>query len=201
MHASGLVSTPEQIRELLRNIDAILLDLDGVLLVRGQPVPRAAEAVARLDALGIPYRIATNTSLVGRATLAGFLAQGGIRVAPERLVTAASATAEWTARRLAGRPLHLIASSDAKRELDGQWLVTADEVRAGARADAVIVGDASHELTLADLDVAFLLVRDGARLIAMQRNPWWNSPDGPTLDAGAVVAALEYATGRRAFLL
>jgi HAD superfamily hydrolase (TIGR01458 family) len=182
-------------------IDALLLDLDGVIVSRGRVIPGSAEAVARLRGLRIPFRIATNTSLIGRATLAAFLERSGVPIAPEELVTATSATAAYTARHFAGKPLHVIASEDARRELDGQWLVSADEVRAGAEAAAVVVGDASHTLTLADLDVAFRLVRGGAKLIAMQRNPWWNSPEGPTLDAGAVVAALEYATGRRALLI
>ena len=60
--------------------------------------------------------------------------------------------------------------------------------RAGARAAAVIVGDSPEELTYANLNVAFRLVRSGARLIGMHRNPWWLTPDGPTLDSGAYVA-------------
>jgi ribonucleotide monophosphatase NagD (HAD superfamily) len=32
-------------------------------------------------------------------------------------------------------------------------------------------------------------------LVAMQRNRWWPTVDGPSLDAGAFVAGLEYATG------
>jgi ribonucleotide monophosphatase NagD (HAD superfamily) len=32
----------------------------------------------------------------------------------------------------------------------------------------------------------------------MHRNPWWMTPKGVTLDAGAVVAGLEFALGRKA---
>jgi ribonucleotide monophosphatase NagD (HAD superfamily) len=32
----------------------------------------------------------------------------------------------------------------------------------------------------------------------MHRNPWWVTPKGFTLDAGALVAGLEFALGRRA---
>jgi ribonucleotide monophosphatase NagD (HAD superfamily) len=35
----------------------------------------------------------------------------------------------------------------------------------------------------------------------MHRNPWWFTPRGPTLDAGAIVAGLEFAIGRRATIL
>jgi ribonucleotide monophosphatase NagD (HAD superfamily) len=34
----------------------------------------------------------------------------------------------------------------------------------------------------------------------MHRNPWWLTPRGETIDAGAWVAGLEFATGRRAVL-
>ena len=32
----------------------------------------------------------------------------------------------------------------------------------------------------------------------MHQNPWWLTPDGPTLDSGAYVAGLEFATETRA---
>ena len=35
----------------------------------------------------------------------------------------------------------------------------------------------------------------------MHRNPWWLTPKGPTLDAGAAVVGLEFATGRKATVL
>ena len=47
------------------------------------------------------------------------------------------------------------------------------------------------------MDVAFRLVRGGAELLAMHRNPWWLTPKGETLDAGAFVVGLEFATGVR----
>jgi ribonucleotide monophosphatase NagD (HAD superfamily) len=34
----------------------------------------------------------------------------------------------------------------------------------------------------------------------MHRNPWWFTARGPTLDSGALVAGLEFATGRRALV-
>ena len=49
--------------------------------------------------------------------------------------------------------------------------------------------------------IAFRLIRDGAAFLAMHRNPWWYTPDGVTLDAGAFVVGLEYSTGRRALVL
>jgi HAD superfamily hydrolase (TIGR01458 family) len=39
---------------------------------------------------------------------------------------------------------------------------------------------------------------DGAKLVALQKNRYWRTPDGLSLDAGPFVAALEYASGERA---
>ena len=61
-----------------------------------------------------------------------------------------------------------------------------------------MLGDSPDQLTKANLDRAFRLVRGGAALIGVHRNAWWLTADGPTLDAGAFLVGLEYATERRA---
>ena len=70
----------------------------------------------------------------------------------------------------------------------------------GALAAAVVIGDGDADLSFANLDRAFRLIRGGAALLAMHRNPWWFTSRGPTLDSGAFVAALEFATGAHAVL-
>jgi ribonucleotide monophosphatase NagD (HAD superfamily) len=45
------------------------------------------------------------------------------------------------------------------------------------------------------LNRVFRVLMDGRPLVAMQRNPWWPTVDGPAMDAGGIVAALEYAAG------
>ena len=45
---------------------------------------------------------------------------------------------------------------------------------------------------------AFRLAVDGAELIALQKNRFWQRADGLSLDVGPFVAALEYATGHEA---
>ena len=40
----------------------LLLDPDGELVLRNEPLPGAAEAPTRRDAAGVPYVVATNTS-------------------------------------------------------------------------------------------------------------------------------------------
>ncbi|HEY6056418.1 MAG TPA: HAD-IIA family hydrolase [Candidatus Limnocylindrales bacterium] len=188
-------------RQPMAGIRGFLLDLDGVLVWAGRPIAGAPEALAELARRGLPYRIVTNTSLVSRAALAAECAGMGLPIAPDRIVSAVSATAAWTARELPGAPLFVITSPEARSEFAGQHLLDAVEAeRPGARIAAVVIGD-SPDLDRANLDVAFRLARGGARLVAMHRNGWWLTGTGPTLDSGAYVVALEYALGRRALVL
>ncbi len=193
---------PTALRQALRGVRALLLDLDGVIVAAGAAVPGSVEAIAELERRGTPYRIVTNTSLVSRATLSRFASKLGNEIPAERFQSAVSASAAFAAREFPGQPLYVIASVDARTEFDGQRLLSHEEAaEPDARVAAVIVGDSPEELSHANLNRAFRLVRNGARLIGMHRNPWWLTPDGPTLDSGAYVTGLEYAAGVRATII
>jgi HAD superfamily hydrolase (TIGR01458 family) len=187
------------LRAALAGTRALLLDLDGVIVVAGEPVPGAPEAIARLERRGFPYRIVTNTSAVSRATLARWSVRIGAPIPAERFESALSASAAWTARAFPGQPLYVLASPDARTEFAGQHLLTHEEAgRPGATVAAVVIGDSPEEAIFDNLNRAFRLVRAGAVLVGMHRNPWWLTPEGPTLDSGAFVAGLEFAAEVRA---
>jgi len=178
----------------MRGVRAFLLDLDGVIVLAGEAIPGAAEALAVLERRGTPYRIVTNTSAVSRQTLSRWSERLGARIPPERFESALSASASWTARTLPDQPLYVLASDDAKTEFAGQRLLSHAEAGApGATASAVVIGDSPEEATFDNLNRAFRLVRGGATLVGMHRNPWWLTPDGPTLDSGSFVVGLEFA--------
>ena len=202
---------------------ALLIDIDGVLVLRGQPIAGADIALATLETNGIPYRLATNTSAMSRRSIAAHLTSVGVPVGPDRIISAASAAADHVATHNAGGRVFLLTTPDGRTEFEGRGLhiLTDEETdrllaadahrRPGAEhggtasgtsepAEAVVIGDASDAMTFRDLDRAFGLIRQGADFIAMHRNRWWLTPRGTTLDAGALVAGLEYSAERRATL-
>jgi HAD superfamily hydrolase (TIGR01450 family) len=191
---------PTDLERALRGVRAFVLDADGVLLFAGRPIAGSVEALKRLQGLGIPYRVVTNYSSTHRSTLAdAFAGTTGLPPEPDRIITAASAAAAFTARRHVGERLLVLASPDALREWHGQHLVTPDEAAADeAHVDVVVIGDAGDELSFRNLDIAFRHLRAGAAFVAMHRNPWWITRRGPSLDSGSLVAGLEFALGRRA---
>lgn len=190
------------LHEALAGVRAFVLDADGVLLFRGAPIPGAPQATVELRRREIPYRVVTNFSAAHRSTLAaGFSRATGLPVDPAEIITAASAAAAYTATRHDGKPLLVLSAPDARREWDGQELVPIDEADARPEpVSAVVLGDVGDALTFRELDIAFRQLRAGAELVAMHRNPWWMTEKGFTLDSGALVAGLEFASGKRAVI-
>jgi HAD superfamily hydrolase (TIGR01458 family) len=175
---------------------AILLDVDGVLHVSGQPIPGAPEAVRRLRDAGHRLRFVTNATTRSKAQLAGDLQAMGIELeADEVQTTADAAVAALRGRRVLALVMHAYVG-----DLDGVELV-------GENADAVLVGgaDDSPETNLVfsymNLARAFAELELGADLYCLHRNRWWQTQRGPLLDSGCYVAGLEYAAQAEATVL
>jgi HAD superfamily hydrolase (TIGR01458 family) len=171
---------------------AVLLDLDGVLYVEGEPIPGAVEAVERLRAGGRALRFVTNTTSRSRAATLANLVRLGFQVAEDELLTPVL-LARRLCRKRGHRRVALLVAEGTEEDFGDLETVGPDEP-----ADAVIVGDLGEAWSYAALNRAFRLVMDGADLIALQKNRFWLRQDGLSLDVGPFVAALEYATRREA---
>jgi HAD superfamily hydrolase (TIGR01458 family) len=175
---------------------AILLDVDGVLHVSGEPIPGAVEAIARLRADGHRLRFVTNNSTRTTLTLADELRALGIELDATELQTPTAAAAE----QLGGRRVYALVMPSIVPDLEGVEIV-------GEGAHAVLVGgcdettEPNQVFSHMNLARAFSEIRAGADLYAMHKNPWWQTSRGPMLDGGAYVAALEYATGVEATVI
>jgi HAD superfamily hydrolase (TIGR01458 family) len=169
-------------------VAAILLDIDGVLHVSGEPIPGAARAVNELREAGHRLRFVTNTTTRTRAVLAGELRGFGIELEDEELQTTAAAAA----RALAGKRVLALVAPELVEDLDGVELV-------GESADAVLVGGATEGpetgriFSYMNLSRAFGELIGGAELFCLHKNRWWQTSRGPQLDSGMYVAGLEYA--------
>jgi phospholysine phosphohistidine inorganic pyrophosphate phosphatase len=174
----------------LEDVEGLLLDLSGVIYVQEEAVPGAAEALRGLRAAGIPLRLITNTTMRPKRTILERLERLGIEADPEELLTPATLAAGRCAE--AGyESVSLVVLDELREDLQGL-----DEH--GDSVDAVIVGDLGEEWDYEILNRAFRGLMGGAALIALQKNRYWETAEGLSLDAGPFVAALEYATGREA---
>jgi HAD superfamily hydrolase (TIGR01458 family) len=168
---------------------AILLDVDGVLHVSGDPIAGAAAAVAALRRAGHRLRFVSNSTTRSRAALARELRDLKIEVEDDELQTTAAAAA----RVLDGKRVLVLAMPGIVEDLRGLELV-------GEGAEAVLIGgvdeapESNRVFSYMNLARAFAELEAGAELYCLHKNRWWQTKHGPMLDAGAFVAGLEYAT-------
>ena len=174
----------------------ILLDIDGVLHVSGEPIPGATDAVAELRRAGHLLRFVTNNSTRPRARLAAELRTMGFELEDGELQTTPGAAA----RELAGKRVLALVMAAVVPDLEGLELV-------GNDADAVLIGGCDETLepnqvfSYMNLARAFGEIQMGASFYCLHKNKWWQTSRGPMLDGGAFVAGLEYATGVEATVL
>lgn len=168
-------------------VQALLVDLDGTLYVGERPVEGARGALQRLEDAGIEVRYVTNTTRVSRKAVREKLGSFGYDVEEERIFTPAVAAANL----LRGKTCLPLVDDALLEDLGG--------IVFGERGvECVLVGDLGDGFAYGPLNRAFRELMDGAELVALQKNRYWRTPDGLSLDAGPFVAALEYASGRRA---
>jgi HAD superfamily hydrolase (TIGR01458 family) len=174
----------------------ILLDVDGVLHVSGEPIPGAVDAVSELRRVGHVLRFVTNNSTMPRARLAEELRRMGLELENDELQTTPGAAA----RELAGKRVLALVMAAIVPDLDDLELV-------GDHADAVLVGgcdetvEPNQVFSYMNLARAFAEIQMGASFYCLHKNKWWQTSRGPMLDGGAFVAGLEYATGVEATVL
>ena len=173
-------------------LNAVLLDIDGVLTVSWRALPGATDAIGWLRSEGVPFRLLTNTTELTRNQVGDQLVEAGLAVRPEEIVTAPLVTAAYVRAKLPGARCFVLAAVDLTEDLEGMSIVEDD-------ADAVVVAGATEPFSAADMSRALRMVLNGAVLIAMHRSITWMTAGGMTLDAGVtLVAGLEEATGRKA---
>jgi HAD superfamily hydrolase (TIGR01458 family) len=177
----------------MRAIRAVLLDLDGVLYVEDEPVPGASEAVAELRDRGLALRFVTNTTARPRRRILERLERLGFELDPAELSTPA-ALAVRHCRDRGHRRVALVMNEEVKEDF-------AELEEVGEGAEAVVIGDLGSNFGYEILNRAFRQLIDGAELIALQKNRFWMTPDGLSLDVGPFVAALEYAARREALVV
>lgn len=173
------------------DVEAFLIDLDGVLYVDKTPIPGAKEALAQLEEMGYRRRFVSNTTSKSRGALAGFLGALGFEISREEIITPAVAAAALL--RSGKERCFLLTAPEVRKDFEEAGVAFAEE-----GVERVVVGDAEADFTYDRLNRAFRLVMEGARIIALEKDRYWMGAGGLNLAAGPFVAALEYASGREA---
>lgn len=187
----------------------LLVDLDGVVYRASDPVPGVAALLAERAAAGDDVVYVTNNSMHYRADYVTRLAALGAPVTADRVISAPRATALYvTEHEPSIRRVLTVGASGLDREVRdvGLDVVTSayaaermakeglDGWAAAGHPDAVIAG-LDPQLTYLRIAAAVDCIRAGARFIATNRDPTYPTERGLRPGSGAVIAAIEAASG------
>ena len=190
------------------SIRAVLIDLSGTLHVGDKLVEGAVRAVRKLQraseltrrrrveaaAAGsaestptqpeLQYRFVTNTTKHSRKTLAAKLQGLGLPIDESEITSPLFACREYLIEN--GLRPFLMVSEDAWGEFKGIN---------SKNPNCVVIGHAPEHVNYDTMNGAFHVLHEGGRLLALHKSRYFMTSSGLTLGPGAIVSALEFASG------
>jgi 4-nitrophenyl phosphatase len=182
--------------KLLREIQGLILDVDGVLFEGQRLLPGAAELAAFLRQNQTPFMFLSNNTTYPLEHHIEKLSRLGSPVSPASIITAAQLTAEVLSREAKpGTCCLVIGESGLRQALEAAGFeITSSDYH---RAQYVVIG-MDRGLTYEKLKCASLAIRNGAQFISSNPDPTYPNGDQLLPASGAIQAALEATTGVRA---
>ena len=168
-------------------IKAFLFDLDGVFYVDNQLIDGGNETLKYLRDLKIPFRFITNNTTKSRNDLTSKLIQLGLEVEKEEIISANYAGV-LLLKQLNLKNCKLILRPEAQEDYSH---LTQNDVP----LEAIVVGDIGSDWNHNLMNELLQDLLNGAELVALHKGRYFESEGGLTIDAGAFVAGLEYASG------
>jgi HAD superfamily hydrolase (TIGR01458 family) len=184
-------------------MQACLFDLDGTLYQGDAAIPGAPELIARLRRTGTPFRFVTNTTSKPRSAIVARLRRYGFVLEEHEVFTALVAGAALARAQHRDTLLPLVTPA-ALEDLAGFTLIGGTSQNPIPSPlpprTTVLVGDLGARWSFDLVQQGFSALMNGGDFIALSRDRYWMSATGLTIDCGAFVTALEYASGVQAKL-
>lgn len=184
----------------LRSGEGVVCDLDGVLYRGKERVAGAAEAIDSLRQRGVRVIFATNNATATTAKRLAHMRAMGIEATPEALLTSAVVTAEHLKKTGWGGRSAFVIGKEGVREALGDAGVAMLPLGRAFEADLVVVsGD--DGFTYDAMRAASMAVRRGAAFVATNDDATFPAADGLWPGAGAIVASIVTASGRKPLVM
>lgn len=160
-----------------------------------QPIDGSVEAIELLRAEGKRVAFATNNSRQTGEEYVRRLWGIGVQASLGDVVTVGGAMQHLLAETRRGSTAFVIGTDSMLRHVKDAGMKVLNSTDLATRADLVIVSG-SEDVTYDDVRIAVLALHRGADLLATSRDPTYPMPEGPWPGTGAILAAIEAASGR-----
>lgn len=182
---------------LADRFDGLLVDLDGVVWIGREPVPGSPEALRALLEAGKRIVFVTNNPSRHPTAYAERLRDLGVEVAAKQIVTAGIVAARLAGEAAGAGGGAFVIGAPALKEMVVATGARVLDGKEGEAADVVVVSG-HRDFDYGELLAAKRALDRGAALLATSRDPTMPFPGGEVPGTGAVLAAVEVASGRRA---
>ena len=174
-------------------MQALLIDLEGVIHEGNNPVKGVRECLDFLDDHGYDYKVYLQLHWPMQKDQR--LGNLGFNVPIDHIFTPPIAALDKM-KRTGKRRCFLLTMGDVNKDFQDAGITIA-----GTDVNFVIVGDAGEKFSFENMTRAFRLILNGAEILALEMDKYWADSSGLVLSAGPFVAALEYATDKDAELM
>jgi 4-nitrophenyl phosphatase len=170
-------------------IDALILDMDGVLWRGSEAIGNLNSIFIQIDKLGWKVIFATNNATRSPQQYVNLLASFGVHVELWQIVTSAAAVTYFlTSQFPKGGPIYIIGEQGLIDACADQGFLHSE-----INPVAVVVG-LDRKLTYEKLKIATLLIRSGIPFIGTNPDLTFPTPQGLVPGAGSILAALTAAS-------
>jgi HAD superfamily hydrolase (TIGR01450 family) len=181
-------------------VGGVLFDIDGVLVTSWKPIPGAAETLHVLADNQIACSYLTNTTTRTRRQIAAALADAGMKVRADEVITSAVLTAEYVRNTYPDARCFLVNSGNITEDMPGIDLVASTEFEPHEvvdTPDVVLMGGAGPEYDHLTLSRVYDWMAQGVPVVAMHRSTSWNTTEGLRIDTGMYLIGMEETSGRK----
>ena len=181
----------------LTNIQALIIDMDGVLWEGTRALPGLIDFFKLLRKLHLPFILATNNASLTQHQYITKLKNMGVTVSANEILTSSMATARYLSEQTNpnSNRIFVIGEEGLRRPLleKGFNIVDSYQNSETKAADYVVCG-LDRKLTWEKMADATLHLQAGAQFIATNADTSLPTERGPVLGNGAILAALQAAT-------
>lgn len=184
------------ISDHIQNIKGLIIDMDGVLWRDTHAIGHLPDIFSQLRKLKIKFILATNNASRTLEEYIAKLANFGVSLEENQIITAAQATGIYLHDRYGeGTRVFVVGQPSLKHTLASYNLVVLD----GDEKDAtVVVASIDFNLCYEKIKHASLLIQSGSDFVGTNPDRALPTPEGLIPGSGTIIGALEIASGIKA---
>lgn len=184
-------SSDQKSSEFLKDIHALMIDIDGTLLRGNLALPGLVEFLDFLNTHDIQFQVASNNATKTLAAYHQKISAFGANLSIENILTSSTVTALYLQEKYPGGKVYMIGQSGLEEALTQAGI----QIIAGmnGKAAAVVVGG-DYSLTYEKLKYASLHIQQGAEFIGTNPDLLYPTDEGMVPECGMTLVALETAT-------